>query len=122
MVADLARVQAGELFQRPASQEDCPEEGGLVEVGEACEGPAGVGEEEVGALAGGDGTCDVGKAYGVGAVQGDGVQGLRRGETHPDAAESHHKPHVAGRRGAGVVVRGEGDAEACADEQSCETK
>ena len=47
------------LHQRLAAQEDCPEEGGLVEVGEFGEGPAGAGEEEVGALAGGDGAGNV---------------------------------------------------------------
>ena len=52
------------LFQRLASQEDCPEEGGLVEVGEFGEGPAGAGEEEVGAFAGGDGAGDVAQAHG----------------------------------------------------------
>ena len=104
------------LFQRLTAQEDLPEEGGLVEVGEFGEGPAGVGEEEVGAFAEGDGAGDVGKAHGVGAVQGAGVQGLDGGEAHADAAEGHHEAHVAGGGGSGVVVRCEGDTEACADE------
>ena len=56
------------LFQWLASQEDRPEERSLVEVGEFGEGPAGAGEEEVGALAGGDGAGDVAKAHRIGTV------------------------------------------------------
>ena len=94
------------LLQRPAAQEDCPEVGGLVKVGELGEGPAGAGEEEVGALAWGDGAGDVAEVHRIGAVQGDGVQRLGGGEAHPDAAEGHHEAHVAGRGRPGVVVPG----------------
>ena len=80
-----------------AVQEDLLKVGGLVEVGELGEGPAGAGEEEVGAFAGGDGAGDVADAHRVGAVQGDGVEGLDGGKAHADAGEGHDEAHVAGR-------------------------
>ena len=104
------------LFQRLTAQKNRPEERSLVEVGEFGQCPSRAGEEEVSALAEGDGASDVAETHRIGAVQGDGVEGLDRRETHTDATEGHHEVHVAGGGGTGVVVRCEGDAEACADE------
>ena len=75
-----------------------------------------MGEDEVRAFAGGDGARYVANTHGISAVQGDGVEGLDGGKAHADAGEGHYKAHVTGGGGAGVVVRGQGDAKAGVDE------
>ena len=75
-VASLLRMTGGSQFRMtlcfrfresaPAFFEDGADPGGLVGVGDAGEGPAGAGEDEVCALAGGDGAGHVADAHCVG--------------------------------------------------------
>ena len=68
------------------AEEHLADERGLVAVGDEGEGRDGVGDDQVGEFAGGDRTELLGDSHRVGGVQGAGVEGLGRGQTHPDAA------------------------------------
>ena len=71
-----------------------------------------MGEDEVRSFAGGDGTGDVADAYGVCAVECQGIECLDRRQAHLDAGEGHHEAHISHRRGAGIVVGSECNPEA----------
>lgn len=72
-------------------------------------------EEEGGVLATLHTTILRGQAHGSGGVEGDGIESLFGGETHLRAGQRPDKLHVARRRGAWVVVGGEGDGQASVD-------
>ena len=55
------------------------------------------GDDQRGFLARGNRTKNVVNSHGVGRIDGAGVEGLLRSESHPYAAQSHYETHVSAR-------------------------
>ena len=86
----MGLVGLGRKCDSLAGNEDLPDEGGGVVVGEAGEGPAGLGEDEVGAFAAGHGAGLSAEPEGGGTVQSDRGQRLVRCKLHLDTSHGHH--------------------------------